>query len=310
MIEVVLIDSRTVKYCGFFIHNSKVLNSYHFHIFSTKSMQGITFSPKSVTQNYSFDFPETNIGGGDNGKCKTLDNRHSRQRSLDLNYRPRATSDAGKRATVGTRIAGIVVPPPPPKKTTPRKLSEPLVQKPREPVKAVVAAAEVPKSPPPPPPTINGNKSPVESRSTEEGIDVEKTPEEITNSPVPPLLTDTNDDSLVSEVIDPPELKEAEIILYKVELTNFHEVETVTPAKSDAEVPADPVSIEIHSEQQQTVESTEDNTTSPSTAPCEDEDNNSEVFKSAKNEDWYKLMFHSMKKGVEEDLPDKKRKGH
>ena len=245
---------------------------------------------------------------GANEKSMTLGNRHIRQASLDLNPRPRSRSDAGKKATVGAKIAGIIVPPPPPSVKNARKLSEPEIKKQEGPIKAIAAGIVVPS----PPPKVNGtstgtsNESSTDSVITNEGdnsLDV------ITNvsSPTPVILM--NEEIIINETVDTPKEKEPEIISYNIEFNNFHEV----PNDSNGVIsllPQDCATVEEESELESAdKESLEDDSTfvAADTIASGDGEKSPEIVKPRENDDWYKSMFQIMKKGVEEDIPDKKR---
>ena len=85
--------------------------------YSTKIYLGAIVSPKSSTQIRSFDFshPPRSTTPVDNWPKSNTLGRHARQSSLDLQtFRSRSSSDVGKRAVAGVKIAGITVPAPPP----------------------------------------------------------------------------------------------------------------------------------------------------------------------------------------------------
>ena len=123
-----------------------LLSTNSVELVCTKVQTGLIISPKSALLNQSFDFPlprsTTPVEGV--GRSSTM-GRHVRQSSLDLNYfhRPRSSSDAGKRATVGVKIAGITVPAPPPFVKTKHNTA---VMK-QEPEK-IIAGIKVPLPPP------------------------------------------------------------------------------------------------------------------------------------------------------------------
>ena len=258
-------------------------------------MQGVALSPKSVTQGYTFDFPVT--ANGSSNKSNTLGSRHARQRSLDLNYRSRSFSDVGKRASVGMQIAGITVPPPPPKTrpaVTPTKKQEEEPQR-------IIAGIKVPKRPP----SIkkraisDSQLLPAKEQSREDsGIAVESSVSLLTNSTDSPTNEELEGSQSIETIQPSQQHTQPEIVSYKVELTNFHDVrcnENETQAKPDLpyEDKTEPESI-----QSVGVRSEEKNIPSSQPAP----ENHSEVLKSGKNDDWYKSMFQSMKKGAGEDL--------
>ncbi len=246
---------------------------------------------------------------GANEKSMTLGNRHIRQKSLDLNPRPRSRSDAGKKATVGAKIAGIIVPPPPPSVKNPRRLSEPEVKKQAGPVKAI-AGIVVPN----PPPKVNrtsgtSNRSSTDSIITNEGdnsLDMTNV-----SPPIPVLLV--NEEIIINETVDTPKEKEPEIISYNIEFNDFHEVPKDIAV--DSPLPQDSVTAEEEEVSKSELESadkesSEDDSTfaAANTIALGDGEKSPEiVVKTRENDDWYKSMFQSMKKGVEEDIPDKKR---
>ena len=260
-------------------------------------MLGVIISPKSVTQGYTFNFPESN---GSSKKSNTLG--HNRQRSLDFYYRPRATSDAGKRATVGTKIAGITVPAPP---KSVRKLSEPNIkmnyEKKEEKEEAkIVAETIVPKSPP-----SNGPNNSSEDTKMDEPPTVSENNDDVASVP-------TVNDTPIAEPIEQQQyIKVADEITYDFEFTNV--VDQVPEATNEAtnEPKPDNVSVSPDIESKIFEKVSEDKPKNDDIIVIDVQSNGAkspEIVKTGKNDDWYKLMFQSMKKGVEDDLPNKKRK--
>ncbi len=253
---------------------------YPFFYYSTKGVQGILISPRSVTQEHSFNFPESNSSGS--GKSNTLG--HNRQRSLDFNFRPRTTSDAGKRAIVGVKIAGITVPSPP---KNVRKLSEP--NKKEEAKTVIIAGIKVPKPPPKNTPPITSDKKMSESPSKDNNNVI------IAASSVP-----INDTPVIESIGEPLYIKEDNDVTYDVELEVSNNELSNEPVPDDESFEPEfkifqKKSEDISNDNDDIIDIQSNGTESP------------ESIKTGKNDDWYKIMFQSMKKGVDEDLPNKKR---
>lgn len=329
---------------------------------SMKGTQSIAFSPKSaLPKGSNFDFPVGITGGP--GKSMTLG--HSRQRSLDLNYRPRSTSDASKRATVGNKIAGITVPPPPPTKT--RRVSEPhrtlnqikpiAVTQPQPSNSTEQKEMAEPIAVTQPQPNSTEQEEMVEPiavivseqpqyNSTEETTE----PVAVSVSSEQPQHNSTEDQKEATEPIavtvsEQPQpsnstgQKEAAAELLQnvigslaanntnsqSEKSNEQESSHVTEDGISQEVGNDSqtqdVSVEsdqVESTSLQAVVSTDKPTETESDVSTmetntikkeEDnlnEDTDPEIFK-GKDQDWYKSVYHTLQRGVDEDIPDKKR---
>lgn len=236
-----------------------------------KGTQSVAFSPKSaISSDFNFDFPE-----GTTGPHQTKTLGHVRQRSLDLNYRPRSTSDASKRATAGNIIAGITVPKPPPVKT--RRISEPHVAlKQTEP--APVSTSEQPH--------YDTNKIEAAAELLQDVIG--SLTANTTSQSEKPIEQETNASNMPESTV--PDSQAQDII-------ELHQTQSTSPPQEDMIVVDKPESdVSTESSIVEKEEDSEDTSTAI----------DSEIFK-GKDQDWYKSLFHNLKKGVDEDVPDKKR---
>ena len=332
--------------------------------YSTKIHLGAIASPKSSTQIRSFDFshpPRSTTPVDNRPKSSTL-GRHARQSSLDLQtFRSRSSSDAGKRAVAGVKIAGITVPAPPP--SVKRKAdSNTEVTIPR-----YVAGIKVPA-----PPSLR-SKSTGSMPHSSDNRSADQSNLFASNGPSsdPPSIlngeaaTETNGEHILETEVNGDKTPEPVIHSYDVTLERVHHV-TAEEISSELKVKemenfnneASDILSAIQFEfgslggksddfvtyptATETYKQTEVHTTmtSDSNKPVaghEDEEfptssgKNEESFLSTKDEksftssseevfdnllntsgsggsDWYRSMFQSMKKGVEEQLPNKKRK--
>ena len=303
--------------------HSNILVHVHSFSCSTKVQTGLIISPKSALLNQSFDFPlprsTTPVEGV--GRSSTM-GRHVRQSSLDLNYfhRPRSSSDAGKRATVGVKIAGITVPAPPPFVKTKQNTG---VMK-QEPEK-VIAGIKVP----PPPPSFRSKSTgevPISGVLTNRSSSSPTSKATLCNGSTS-LLSDHEDDSSTAtslsdfkeptdniKIFSKPEdvqdsIIETDLSSYQIGLNNApHTVHVDDNINNKSEE----TRLQSGSEFSEDISSTSGKDSHTYTSSGEDiiskvEDIQIENISRSGN-DWYKAMFQSMKKGVEEDLPDKKRK--
>ena len=302
--------------------HSNILVHVHSLSCSTKVQTGLILSPKSALLGQSFDFPlprsTTPVEGV--GRSSTL-GRHVRQSSLDLNYfyRARSSSDAGKRATVGVKIAGITVPAPPPFVKT--KHNTGVMKQERE---KLIAGIKVP----PPPPSFKSRSTgelPISGVLTNRSSSSPTSKATLCNGSTS-LLSDHEDDSSTAtslsdskepiehiKIFSKPEdvqdsIIESELSSYKIGLNNIHHIVHV---EDNINNKSDETHLQSESEVSEDISSTSGKdshtfTTSGEEVISKEEDIQIENIGRGGN-DWYKAMFQSMKKGVEEDLPDKKR---
>lgn len=272
--------------------------------FVSYSSKSVAASPKSSTQFRTFDYPSprstTPVQDGE-GKASTL-GRHARQSSLDLNtFRSRAWSDAGKKAVIGERIAGIRVPAPPPSV----KGKAPLIQPEKS---RYVAGIKVPA----PPPSVK--PKPVRSHSKEkiqaalnDNTPKDETPGMNSSSSTPAVLdsTATISDTLVKKEQSSFESSErdtsSEIIDMLTAIQNDFtpttpESQTSSSDFKDISSEKDHIEAEYHS-----------STSGYKSGIASSSEEDILSTSAGSGSDWYKSMFQSMKKGVEEQLPNKKR---
>ena len=323
-------------------------------------------SPKSSTQAYTFHYPSP--------PSSPKHGTHIRQRSLDFQlFRPRSSSDAGKRATVGQKIAGIKVPAPPPSGKRNSK-ADTDVSAPR-----YVAGIKVPAPPPSvkskstssillsQPIPCNGNvnvteEAKVDTNVAEEAKVVTNVAEEakvvtnvaeeakvvtnvaeeakvvtnvaeeakvVTNTAEVDIniteetKVDTN--NIAEKVIEDANatICEQPILTYVTQLNDIQHVSSYQSSSEENDNQHEVRSIlsAIQSEfgpktEEHTFDTTSDDATLESSHL--DTSQSSISFPSSSEEplpyvsgcgsDWYKSMFQNLKKGVEEQLPNKKRK--
>ncbi|XP_019848782.1 PREDICTED: LIM domain-binding protein 3-like [Amphimedon queenslandica] len=279
-------------------------------------------SPKSSITFRTFDYPPRSTTPVDNfgSKSSTL-GRHARQSSLDLNtFRSRAWSDAGKKAVVGAHIAGIKVPAPPP--SVKGKAPLPVVQP--EKVR-YVAGIKIPAPPPqlkpkpvrtPSKERIPAGTSTIVPLNDTAANDAPATTEPVTigsSSSTPAVLESKEDPIVISDTLVKKEASaevaerdtSSEIIDMLTAIQNDFtpttpESQTSSSDFKDISSEKDHFETEYHSStsgyKSGIASSSEEDILSTSAG------SGSDWYRS----DWYRSMFQSMKKGVEEQLPNKK----
>lgn len=265
-------------------------------------------TPKSSTPGSSFSYPSPPDSPGKDTQTTKV-GKHIRQRSLDFHpstFRPRSTSDAGKRATVGEKIAGIKVPAPPPsikKKTNPSTV---------EPAPRYVAGIKVP-APPPSLKRKSTGSAPMEEPSSTSSTDdstIAATNVEISNGDK--VESDKGESFSVSSY-------DAQLNSIQHVTCSKEQVQHDSPKERNNEYQVSDILSAIQSEfgaKTETVSSTDALTLDALGKDTSIDDSVSSETMSSLNDDpvtssggvdWYRSMFQSMKKGVEEELPNKKR---
>lgn len=158
-----------------------------------------------------------------------------------------------------------------------------------------------------------------DEKSSEEGVAISGAPEEGVS--VQDSQEKTADASVDNSTNEEVEFHQPEIRAYSIQLAEVHyipseqlnnESEKPTPTNNATET------METEVEQRSTVTepSMSIDDSSSQTATSSDkgfsfspvDDNDGGILSTSGGSDWYRSLFQSMMKGVEEDLPDKKRK--
>ena len=250
-----------------------------------------------------------------NSKSSTL-GRHARQSSLDLNtFRNRSWSDAGKKAVVGAHIAGIKVPAPPP--SVKGKAPLPVVQP--EKVR-YVAGIKVPAPPPQlkPKPVRTPSKEKIPVGTTAVPLNDTATNDAPCNtepvnigssSSTPAVLESTEDPIVISDTL----VKKEPSVEVAERDTSSEIIDMLTAIQNDF-TPTTPESQtsssdfkDISSEKDHLETEYHSSTSGYKSGIASSSEEDILSTSAGSGSDWYRSMFQSMKKGVEEQLPNKKR---